>query len=49
MTAKGTGLVETAGKEDPVELDSSLNMLNILLVVEKVGEYQHSTMKYHYL
>jgi hypothetical protein len=23
-TAKGTGLVEKAGKEDPVELDSSL-------------------------
>ena len=23
-TAKGTGLVESAGKEDPVELDSSL-------------------------
>ncbi len=23
-TAKGTGLVITAGKEDPVELDSSL-------------------------
>ena len=24
-TAKGTGLVHTAGKEDPVELDSSLD------------------------
>jgi len=23
-TAKGTGLAESAGKEDPVELDSSL-------------------------
>ena len=26
-TAKGTGLEETAGKEDPVELDSSLILL----------------------
>ena len=25
-TAKGTGLEETAGKEDPVELDSSLTL-----------------------
>ena len=25
-TAKGTGLAATAGKEDPVELDSSLTM-----------------------
>ena len=26
-TAKGTGLEKTAGKEDPVELDSSLILL----------------------
>ncbi len=26
ITAKGTGLAETAGKEDPVELDSSLTL-----------------------
>lgn len=26
-TAKGTGLAESAGKEDPVELDSSLTPL----------------------
>ncbi len=25
-TAKGTGLAESAGKEDPVELDSSLTL-----------------------
>ncbi|CAG8759589.1 2886_t:CDS:2, partial [Funneliformis caledonium] len=25
-TAKGTGLVKSAGKEDPVELDSSLTL-----------------------
>ena len=25
-TAKGTGLAKSAGKEDPVELDSSLNL-----------------------
>ena len=25
-TAKGTGLTESAGKEDPVELDSSLTL-----------------------
>ena len=29
-TAKGTGLEETAGKEDPVELDSSLTLWNDL-------------------
>jgi hypothetical protein len=28
LTAKGTGLGMTAGKEDPVELDSSLNLCN---------------------
>jgi hypothetical protein len=28
LTAKGTGLGMTAGKEDPVELDSSLNSCN---------------------
>ena len=27
-TAKGTGLVESAGKEDPVELDSSQTQQN---------------------
>ncbi len=29
-TAKGTGLEETAGKEDPVELDSSPTLWNDL-------------------
>ena len=29
-TAKGTGLEESAGKEDPVELDSSLTLWNDL-------------------
>jgi len=27
-TAKGTGFAKTAGKEDPVELDSNLEMEN---------------------
>jgi len=27
-TAKGTGLAKSAGKEDPVELDSSLTLRN---------------------
>lgn len=34
ITAKGTGLVKQAGKEDPVELDSSLNMSSRLKGVE---------------
>ena len=29
-TAKGTGLEETAGKEDPVELDSILALSDVL-------------------
>ena len=29
-TAKGTGLEETAGKEDPVELDSILALSGVL-------------------
>ena len=28
-TAKGTGLAESAGKEDPVELDSSPTLWNV--------------------
>ena len=30
ITAKGTSLAELAGKEDPVELDSSLTLWNDL-------------------
>ena len=33
-TAKGTGLEESAGKEDPVELDSSPTLWNDLWGVE---------------
>ena len=33
MAAKGTDLATTAGKEDPVELDSSLILLNFSLGV----------------
>ena len=36
-TAKGTGLEESAGKEDPVELDSSLLLWNDLMGVEYAG------------
>ena len=32
-TTKGTGLVETAGKKDPVELYSSLVLYNDLVIV----------------
>ena len=38
-TAKGTGLEETAGKEDPVELDSSLLLWNDLRGVEYAGGF----------
>jgi hypothetical protein len=34
LTAKGTGLGMTAGKEDPVELDSSLILWNDIHDVE---------------
>jgi len=33
-TAKGTGLAKSAGKEDPIELDSSLKLWNIFMGVE---------------
>ena len=36
-TAKGTGLGVMAGKEDPVELDSSLLLWNDLMGVEYAG------------
>ena len=31
-TAKGTGLAESAGKEDPVELDSSLTLAGVVIL-----------------
>ena len=34
--SQGNGLGDTAGKEDPVELDSSLEMQTLLVVVEYV-------------
>jgi len=34
-TAKGTGLAESAGKEDPVEFDSSLTLWNGVGGVDK--------------
>ena len=37
-TTKGTGLVKTAGKKDPVELYSSLYLQNDLVIVGQVGE-----------
>jgi hypothetical protein len=37
ITAKGTGLAKQAGKEDPVELDSSLIMWSDLVGIEYVG------------
>ena len=44
-TAKGTGLETTAGKEDPVELDSSPTLWNDLRGVAYVGA--SATVKYH--
>ena len=38
-TAKGTGLEESAGKEDPVELDSSPTLWNDLRGVEYAGGF----------
>ena len=35
--AKGTDLAITAGKEDPVELDSSLSLWNVFLSVAYLG------------
>tara|TARA_B100001105_G_C22044779_1_gene295603 strand:+ start:35 stop:208 length:174 start_codon:yes stop_codon:yes gene_type:complete len=37
ITAKGTGLGEMAGKEDPVELDSNLTLCSSIYGVEYVG------------
>ena len=39
-TAKGTGLEETAGKEDPVELDSSSILRNDIWGVAYAGALQ---------
>ena len=39
-TAKGTGLAQSAGKEDPVELDSSPTLWNGLVGVGYVGALQ---------
>ncbi len=36
-TAKGTGLDAPAGKEDPVEFDSSLMSCSDMVGVEEVG------------
>jgi len=36
-TAKGTGLDVPAGKEDPVEFDSSLLLCNDMMGVAQVG------------
>ena len=48
---KGTGLWVTAGKEDPVEFDSSLMLCSDMKGVAKVGDgsLSPSTVKYHYL
>jgi len=40
LTAKGTGLVLSAGKEDPFEFDSSLKMCNNALGVDIGGRLQ---------
>ena len=45
-TAKGTGLGETAGKEDPVELDSSPCLYIDARGVAQVGAV--AAVKYHY-
>jgi len=37
-TAKGTGLAKSAGKEDPVELDSSPSLRDVFGGVAKVGD-----------
>ena len=44
-TAKGTGLELSAGKEDPVELDSALRLWRDLVDVAHVGA--QANMKYH--
>ena len=44
-TAKGTGLAESAGKEDPVELDSNLNLWSDSEGREYVGA--SATVEYH--
>ena len=40
-TAKGTGLDAPAGKEDPVEFDSSLMSCSDMVGVEEVGGQCH--------
>src|SRR4029434_2393733 len=47
-TAKGTGLAESAGQEDPVELDSSLALWRHTRRVEHVGGPPGPPVKYHY-
>jgi len=48
LTVKGTGLSVTAGKEDPFELDFSLDLRNSVECVV-IGGRDHliSSMKYH--
>ena len=38
-TAKGMGLEQSAGKEDPVELDSSLALRTVSEAVDEVGVF----------
>jgi len=45
-TVKGTGLIETAGKEDPVELYSSLCVVKWIGRRRLNGRISH--VKYHY-
>jgi len=45
---KGTGLWVIAGKEDPVEFDSSLMLCSDMKGVAKVGASLLATVKYHY-
>jgi hypothetical protein len=50
-TAKGTGLAKSAGKEDPVELDSSLKLSRDTEDVAYVGgacpSWRTPSVKYH--
>ena len=45
-TAKGTGLATTAGKEDPVELDSSLTLWKNMRC--RISGRSNPPVKYHY-
>jgi len=50
-TARGTGLAQSAGKEDPVELDSSLRLRGRARGVEQMGAAAQAAaaVKHHYL